>query len=303
MARESAGALGGVAFTVLLVGLVAAAVADVASVFFLVLVGSVGAAAAAILWLFPGSRLFSVAFANLIAVYACLFVFFVDANFEPVRPVVRLIGFVLPILGFLAGSWLRREDIRGLLRARRVQSERSLVRALAWLVPVFGIGALTFALPVLGPGQLLYDGAFLASMAAIALIVLAVSPDVARFFVDTGLLFEEFFGRVEHLLIPAFAFLTFYSLQVIVFASLYRIIDFYSPDGHFIIHGQVRTITFAESLYFSLVTVSTVGYGDILPSSDLVRVLAALQIVGGVLLLLFGFSEIIAYHRERRDRG
>jgi mRNA degradation ribonuclease J1/J2 len=53
--------------------------------------------------------------------------------------------------------------------------------------------------------------AFLVAMLTIGMIVLAVSTNVAIFLVDTGLLFEEFFQRISHLIIPAFAFLTFYS--------------------------------------------------------------------------------------------
>jgi voltage-gated potassium channel len=54
--------------------------------------------------------------------------------------------------------------------------------------------------------------------------VLVVSRSVAIFRVDAGLLFEEFFERMSRLAIPAFAFLTFYSLRVIVFASTLSIL-------------------------------------------------------------------------------
>ena len=65
-------------------------------------------------------------------------------------------------------------------------------------------------------------------MFIIGLIVLAVSRDVVTFLVDAGLLFEEFFSRVSRLLVPAFAFLSFYSVLVILFASAYRIMSQYS---------------------------------------------------------------------------
>jgi voltage-gated potassium channel len=104
--------------------------------------------------------------------------------------------------------------------------------------------------------------------------------------------------------VPTFAFLTFYSVAVIAFATLYRIIDRLSAEPNFSIGGASRAITFAESLYFSIVTMATVGYGDIVPASDAARALAALQVVLGVLLLLVGFSEIFSYTRERqRPRG
>jgi len=50
------------------------------------------------------------------------------------------------------------------------------------------------------------------------------------------------------------------------------------------------------------VTPSTVGYGDIVPLTSVARLIAALQIVCGTLVLSFGFSEIAAYARDRSDR-
>ncbi len=68
---------------------------------------------------------------------------------------------------------------------------------------------------------------------ATATSVLTVSRDVAIFLVEAGLLFEEFFSRMSRLVIPAFAFFTFYSLIVILFASAYRLISVYTPEQNF----------------------------------------------------------------------
>jgi voltage-gated potassium channel len=57
-----------------------------------------------------------------------------------------------------------------------------------------------------------------------------------------------------------------------------------------------------EALYFPVVTLSTIGNGDIVPVSSVARTLAAREVVLGVLLLLFGVSEILEYSRERRAR-
>ena len=170
---------------------------------------------------------------------------------------------------------------------------------MTWLAPVFAIGAVTFALPGLGFGQLALGAAFLIAMAAIAGIVLFVGPNVATFLIDTGLLFEAFFEQARRAFVAVFAFLTFYSVLVIVFGALYRILDVAATAPNFVIGGRPRDISFAESLYFSVVTMATVGYGDITPLSDLARLLAAIQVVVGLLLLLFGFSEILSYARDR----
>jgi len=90
----------------------------------------------------------------------------------------------------------------------------------------------------------------------------------------------------------------FYSLIVVVFATLYRLIDMFDRADTFTIAGTVQQLTFVESLYFSIVTLSTVGYGDIVPVSYAVRAVVALQIVAGIVLLLFGFQAVL---RSARD--
>ena len=66
----------------------------------------------------------------------------------------------------------------------------------------------------------------------------------------------------------------------------------------FMIAGEPSSISFTESLYFSLITMSTVGYGDITPAGEAVRVVAAIEIMFGILLFLFGFAEIMRYARK-----
>ena len=65
----------------------------------------------------------------------------------------------------------------------------------------------------------------------------------------------------------------------------------------------IRALSFSEAMHFSIVTISTVGYGDIVPASNIARVLASIEVICGVLLLLFGVSELLEYTREhRKDR-
>jgi len=247
------------------------------------------------------SRAFAFTLANLIGTYACVFLFFVESNFETVGAGVLSAGFVLPLAAFLAGSLWRRGDIARVIAAGQIRDERRFGRVLLWLVPVFSIGAITFLVPHGAGAAETQLVVFLVAMAVISAVVFAVSHDVAVFLVDTGLLFEEFFGRIARLVIPAFAFLTFYSLLVILFASVYTISDHLGAPN-FRIAGALRALTFPESLYFSLTTLSTVGYGDIAPATNLARFVTAFEIVCGVMLLLFGFNEIFSFAQERRQR-
>lgn len=246
--------------------------------------------------LFPGAGLFALALANLLAVYACLYVFFVEANFAPVDPLSENIAFLLPIAAFVAGCAHRRQHIRRLAGHPRSPRGRDLI-GLAWLIPIFAIGALTFALPHLITGNW-RDIALLLSMGAIATLVARHAEEIALFLLETGALLESFFRNLGRMTVPVFAFFSAYSLLIILFATLFSLIDRIQPGAQFSISGENRAISFAESLYFSVSTVATVGYGDILPLANSVRMMAAIEVIAGLLLLLFGVAELI-----RADRG
>ena len=93
-------------------------------------------------------------------------------------------------------------------------------------------------------------------------------------------------------------------MLVIVFASIFSIISQFSTEAHFRVGSAARAISFSEAIHFSIVTISTVGYGDIVPATNLARLLASIEVICGVMLLLFGVSELLEYTREhRRDRA
>lgn len=290
-------------FTVALLGLISLAAAEIGTAFLVVMVLVVSVVAGSFYFIFPGSSFFAISLANFLSVYACMYIFFVTTNFPDVRPWAVQLGFLLPVFAFQAGALLRREHLRYIVQAHRVRDERHLGRTFLWLLPVTFVGALTFLVPGRDLQPAAADAVFLGAMGAIAVVVLFTSRDVATFLLDSGLLFEEFFKNASRLVVPAFAFLTFYSMLVIVFACAYRIVDRFTEGPQFMINGVAVTISFAQALYFSVITVSTVGYGDVVPVTDSVRVIVAIEIISGVLLLLFGFTEIFSYARERLRDG
>jgi voltage-gated potassium channel len=290
-----------VALPLVFVSLVAAAVAGIATPLFFAMIFSAALVIVVIRALFPAGRLFPIAFASLIAVYAAIFSLFVEEIFRGVDAAFLVIGFCLPIVFFVVGCWLRRDQVRAVVAHPAIRSERRVMRAAVWLVPVFFVGAAVILLSRIVGALANMDTVFLGAMSIIGLIVLTVSREVAIFLVDAGLLFEEFFSRVSRLVIPAFAFFTFYSLIVILFASAYRLISVYTPEAQFNVGGGLRGLSFSESIYFSINTISTVGYGDIIPYSNLARLLSSLEVFCGIMLLLFGVSELLEYAREHRQ--
>ncbi|GHD62614.1 hypothetical protein GCM10017083_51540 [Thalassobaculum fulvum] len=284
-----------VAVTVILLALIAAAVGgETWEVSGTVLIAVV-AVATLLHRLFPGSRFFTITFANAIGVYACLYVSFLETLYLDVSSLPRLVGFLLPIVAFAIGVYLRREAIHSIVSSEHPRLETRFGRAFLWLVPVMLVGLANFVAPLDAIGHEGRTIWLLAAMAAISLVVLLASRNVAVFLIDTGLLFEDFFEIMSGLVKPAFAFLTFYSMMVILFATLYRLLGRLDDSPTFLIDGIGRDPTFVESLYFSIVTLSTVGYGDVVPLTYAARIVVALQIVAGVLLLLFGFHALMRH--------
>ncbi|MBB6253829.1 ion channel [Nitrospirillum iridis] len=293
-----------IVLTVGLLSLIALTIQGVDPGLFLVLLGAVVVVVGSCHLLFPGSRFFTIGLANFVGIYAIIFQFFVEAHFSHLPPPLLGFGFILPLAAFLGGVVMRRAGIRAIVQAqperdRRRRDLRRFGRAFGWVVPLGLVAAATFLLTPQTPLPVVRD-AFVAAMGFIAFVVLLVSYDVVLLLLETGLLFEEFFEQVAGLAEPAFAFFTFYSLLVIIFAALYTVVDRFSPVSQFMIGGVPQKIGFAESLYFSVVTLSTVGYGDIVPVGSFIRVVVAAEVVVGMLLLLFGFNAIFSYSSTRR---
>lgn len=287
--------------TAALVGLISLAIETADAYLSCVVVVSVVAMVGLFRTAFRGSRAFCLTLANLAGIYASIFLYFAESDFHGASTLALAIGFVLPLLTFVAGSFWHRDAIIRVAISGLLRDRRHLGRIISWLAPVFAIGVLSSMLPpafVSGAENMI----LLTAMTMISLIVFFVSRDIAVFLLDTGLLFEEFFSRIAGLILPAFAFLTCYSLLVILFASIYSVLDHLGAGANFRIEGAIRAISFPESLYFSLTTLSTVGYGDIAPASNAVRLVAGAEIVCGILLLLFGFNEIFSFARTHASQ-
>ena len=242
---------------------------------------------------FPGGAHFGIVTANLLAIYGCMFEFFRHANFAQANRYAVLVALSLPVGSFLIACLVRRQQITRLIHARRLRQLDELPKISRWFLATLVVGAASFAVPQIGAGPADQDLYLLLAMITIAGLVVLSIQDVVLVMVDIATVFELVAGRLDRLLVPMIAFMSFYALLIIVFACLYRIADMTTIVPQFIVGGEARRILFVEALYFSVVTMATVGYGDIAPNSMLVRALSGIEIVAGILMLLFGFSEIM----------
>ena len=91
-----------------------------------------------------------------------------------------------------------------------------------------------------------------------------------------------------------------YLLIGLLWTTLYLAMDAFYPGSIRI--GSLPADRQTELLYFSLITLSTIGYGDIVPLSGEARILAALEGVTGVLYIAITVALLVSrFRRELSD--
>lgn len=70
--------------------------------------------------------------------------------------------------------------------------------------------------------------------------------------------------------------------------------------GTFLFH-ELESWTYAQSFYYSVATLTTVGYGDFTPTTDFNRVITALYMLIGVTITLGAFGYIGSNYVARRE--
>lgn len=90
--------------------------------------------------------------------------------------------------------------------------------------------------------------------------------------------------------------LSVYLLLALLFASLHQLFAAFNPDGY--LHGVQGLPSAADQLYFSVITLATVGYGDIVPASSLARAVVVVEAMTGQLYLVSVVAAVVGgWHR------
>ena len=97
----------------------------------------------------------------------------------------------------------------------------------------------------------------------------------------------------EHL----YAALSAYLLAGIFFGQFYWVLQQIWP-GTFAVTGDFSRMS---AIYFSFVTIATLGYGDIVPRSDVARGLAIVEGVGGQLFLAVMVARLVSLYARRAE--
>ncbi|MGF1483488.1 MAG: potassium channel family protein [Opitutales bacterium] len=97
------------------------------------------------------------------------------------------------------------------------------------------------------------------------------------------------------------AALTVYWLMAVLWSLLYLVCaaldpsSFHVPESERNFDGSLAS----ETLYFSIVTLTTLGYGDITPVSGVTRMLAALEALVGQVFLAVIVARLVGLHASR----
>ncbi len=68
------------------------------------------------------------------------------------------------------------------------------------------------------------------------------------------------------------------------------------------IRGPTDSLNLYDFFYFSLVTIATLGYGDILPNSPLTKSLVIIEVICGIGFATVGIAVVLAYVQPRFSR-
>lgn len=283
-----------------LLGLIGYASNESVGLFYVAIIAAT-AMVAAFHSLFGGrSAFFNVILANVITIYLCFFSYFVESLFQDISPWFIIGGFLLPLAGFLGGAVFRKSEIKDIIESQTYINEAKFIRSFLWLLPIGMVGIFAFILHQSHDETPFNLGLyFIGEMSVISTIAFFASRDLTLMLIDTGFLFGDFFEGNKRMIKPLFAFFTFYSMAVIIFGGIYKVMEHLSRVQHFAIHGEPRDLSFIEALYFSIVTLSTTGYGDIVPLTNAVRIVVGVQTFLGAMLFFFGVHAIIAHDKTK----
>ena len=246
--------------------------------------------------IFPHGLLFALGAANGLAVYVCLFVVIGRASFPQAAEWARPVAFLLPVMAFVMACWIQRDRLSAIASSGGSVDLRHFARFIRWLAPTAMVGVLSLSTPINRTSPEWQTLWLILAMSGIAVIGVVSVGAIVRLLVDISAILRQVGRRLRHLAVPIATYVSLFALLAVAFGCFYRIADGLSRGPIFVLMGEPSRISFSDALHFSVVTLSTVGYGDIQPMDDGIRLLSAIQMILGQLLLLFGFAEIMRSH-------
>jgi hypothetical protein len=98
-----------------------------------------------------------------------------------------------------------------------------------------------------------------------------------------------------------FAAVTVYLLLAAIFVPVYGILEVIQPGAIVDNMNSGALVVWQQLIYYSLVTLTTTGYGDILPVSPWARALANAESVIGVLFIAITMARLVGLYSQHED--
>jgi uncharacterized membrane protein len=101
-----------------------------------------------------------------------------------------------------------------------------------------------------------------------------------------------------------FATMLVYMILAIAFARLYALLISWDPQSFALpvaAEERSRQLLHVDMIYYSLITQCSVGYGDILPRSDVARMVAVIQAVIGQFYMAVVVAVFVGMYAARRE--
>jgi len=176
------------------------------------------------------------------------------------------------------------------------------INLLAAVVPIRGRKARLVLLLCLVVAFVGWGGTSWLDQAALVPMYLALWTVVALLAAASALRFAlgARVGDREHL----YAGLSAYLLAGVFFGVFYWVLE-RTWAGSFAIPGEGAQSNFSlpAAIYYSFVTLTTLGYGDIVPRSEMARGLAIMEAVAGQLYVAVMIARLVSLYASREGKG
>jgi len=93
-----------------------------------------------------------------------------------------------------------------------------------------------------------------------------------------------------------------YLLAGLAFALLYHALDRIQPGSLLVTHTPGSSLDRETAVYFSFVTLATLGYGDVVPMTPIARSLAIAEAVGAQLFIAILIARLVSLYPRGADR-
>ncbi|MDC1143060.1 potassium channel family protein [Planctomycetota bacterium] len=121
-------------------------------------------------------------------------------------------------------------------------------------------------------------------LVGLAFSIQLAAVSIRHVVLDSSYTWDRYFGAA-----------TGYFMLGLAFADIYLLISFLVPSSFE--YGGTGPLEWVDAMYFSLVTLTTLGYGDVRPVGEVARMVAALEAVFGVLYLAMLVSMFMSEFR------